>query len=66
VLAGELAVEVEDDGAGLAEHKVSSPRSLGLIGMRERAEALHGRIQFHTRPGAGTVVSVRVPLEVPA
>jgi PAS domain S-box-containing protein len=60
---GELIVEVEDDGVGLPESKLLSPRSLGLIGMRERAEAVRGRLDCTRRTTGGTVVAVRVPLE---
>jgi signal transduction histidine kinase len=58
-----LILEVEDDGVGLPESKLVSPHSLGLIGMRERAEGLGGQIEFDTCGTGGTVVSLRVPLE---
>ena len=57
-----LDVEVEDDGPGIAEEEVSSPRSLGLIGMRERALSLGGEVDFRPAEGGGTVVRLRLPL----
>jgi signal transduction histidine kinase len=60
---GELIVEVEDDGVGLAESKLASPRSLGFIGMRERAQAVGGRLVCTRLTTGGTVVAVHVPLD---
>ncbi|AKS36714.1 ATP-binding protein [Mycolicibacterium goodii] len=54
----ELAVSVSDDGIGGA---VSGGGS-GLIGLKDRVEALSGRLQVSSPPGAGTTLSVRIPL----
>jgi len=53
-------MEVEDHGPGLGE--TQRARGLGLIGMRERAELLGGRIEFSRPPQGGTRVSLSVPL----
>jgi signal transduction histidine kinase len=56
-------VVIDDDGAGLpAGEPGVSPRGLGLIGMRERAQSLSGTMAVETRPGGGTRVSVTIPL----
>jgi signal transduction histidine kinase len=55
-----MEMEIEDHGAGLPEKPQES--GLGMIGMRERAELLGGRIEFRRRPGGGTVVHVEAPL----
>ena len=55
-----MEMEVEDHGAGLPEKPQES--GLGMIGMRERAELLGGRIEFRRRAGGGTVVRVEAPL----
>lgn len=57
---GEFVLEVEDDGIGIADSKLSSSHSLGIIGMRERAEGLGGSIFIGTRGKQGSIVSVRV------
>ena len=65
---GELVVEVADDGQGFDPARVSSigwPR-FGLQTMRERAQSIGGRFELESRPGAGTRVRVRVPLETAA
>ncbi len=58
---GWVVLEVRDNGCGLSPDDVENPKSIGLLGMRERAELLGGEIQFAGRPGEGTVVTLRVP-----
>ncbi len=60
--AGELVVDVEDDGVGLPETRWTSSDSLGLIGMRERAEGLGGQFLWQRRSPNGTIVTLKVPL----
>jgi len=63
-VAGELVLlEVEDNGIGIAPSCRERPGSFGLIGMQERADALHGSFALNEyEPGAGCCVSVRLPL----
>ena len=35
----------------------------GLVGMKERAESIGGRFSIASRPNAGTVIDVSVPIE---
>lgn len=58
-----LELIATDNGVGLSADQLQHPKSLGLLGMRERAEILGGHIEF-TRPstGQGTLVTVRIPL----
>ncbi len=61
---GNLLLTVQDDGVGFAESSVSNATgSLGLLGMKERAQACGGDVQISSSPGNGTTVSVSVPLE---
>ena len=62
VMSDELQVTIADDGDGIQADKVSRPQSLGLAGMRERAESVGGRLHIVGRPGAGTTVQLIVPL----
>jgi len=62
----ELLLRIADDGIGFdAEKAASGPEKwphFGLAGMRERAEAVGGRIRWLSRPSeAGSVVELRVP-----
>jgi signal transduction histidine kinase len=58
-----LELEVEDHGAGIPERNGATPgQGTGLVAMRERAELLHGKIEF-VRPGdKGTLVRLEIPL----
>jgi signal transduction histidine kinase len=58
-----LEVVVEDDGRGFEPGDAGDPhRGLGIVGMRERAALLSGRIAFESSGGAGTRVDVRLPV----
>ena len=58
---GDLLLEVRDNGKGLSEEQLSGGKSLGFLGMRERASMLGGEITISGIPGKGTTVSVRLP-----
>jgi signal transduction histidine kinase len=58
--AGRLELEVEDDGKGLDPN--TSPRGLGLVAMRERAELLGGALDLLPSSHGGTLVRLTVPL----
>jgi signal transduction histidine kinase len=55
---------VADDGRGFEPAAASLGRldRFGLVGMRERAERLGGRLEVRSRPGAGTQIEATVPL----
>jgi PAS domain S-box-containing protein len=55
---GELILEVADDGKGFAENKMLPHKSLGLLGMRERAAFIGGRVEVCSAPGKGTRITV--------
>ena len=57
----QAAVVVVDDGRGIAPEEISGPGSLGLAGMRQRAEALGGRLTVEGLPGQGTTVTASIP-----
>jgi len=59
--ADSSTLEVEDNGKGIKKEKTLSKESLGLLGMRERAEMFGGRITVTGTPGTGTTVTVEIP-----
>ena len=59
--AQEIVLEVQDNGKGLEEAAVFSTRSLGLLGMKERALLLGGGLEVHGSQGKGTTVTLRIP-----
>jgi PAS domain S-box-containing protein len=61
--ADNLILEVRDNGEGIKESEISNAKSLGLLGMRERAILLGGEIKISGTPRKGTKVTVRIPLD---
>ena len=59
--ADSLVLKVEDNGKGISEADIHNTKSVGLIGMRERALFLGGRVNFSGEPSKGTTVSVQFP-----
>jgi signal transduction histidine kinase len=59
---GVLMLVVHDDGKGIDPSAVEAPRSLGLIGMLERAENVGGHVVFARHSKKGTVVTLTLPL----
>jgi signal transduction histidine kinase len=57
-------VIVEDDGCGfdLANATGQGRAGFGLVGLRERAQLIGGRLQVETAPGHGTSVFAHVPV----
>lgn len=63
--AGEVSVEVADDGAGFDPGGLKADGHFGLDWMRERVELLGGNFEVRSAPGKGTVVRVSLPLTQP-
>jgi signal transduction histidine kinase len=60
--SGQLTLQISDNGSGIAETEVSGERSLGLLGMRERASGCGGSFMVWGVPKRGTRIIVRIPL----
>lgn len=61
-----IVLVVADDGIGFRASELSNTLgSLGLLGMKERAQACGGDVQIASSPGNGTTVTVRVPVDTP-
>ncbi len=57
-----LTLQVRDNGRGITDSDIHSPKSIGLLGMQERARLRAGEVHFQSTPGKGTTVTVRLPL----
>jgi signal transduction histidine kinase len=58
----ELRVTVQDDGQGFDPAQAAGKKSFGLLGMRERALALGGRLDIQSAPQQGTTIALTIPL----
>ena len=57
-------MSVKDNGRGISRSEASSLDAIGLLGMRERARLLGGRMTIAGGPGRGTIVNLWFPAEV--
>ena len=56
-----LVLRVRDNGRGIRTAEIDSTKSIGLLGMRERARLRGGDVRFQGIPGAGTTVTAWLP-----
>ena len=60
-------LEVVDNGVGFdtssSRSAATSSGGYGMLSMAERAELVGGTLKVRSRPGAGTTVTVTIPLE---
>src|ERR1051325_1373698 len=56
-----LELTVQDNGRGIRDGALHDSRSLGLLGMRERAENFQGNVTIAGTPGAGTTLTLTMP-----
>lgn len=64
---GLFVLNISDNGKGVAAGAKSRPAGggLGLLSMRERAESVGGSFELLSARGAGTYITVRVPVNLP-
>jgi PAS domain S-box-containing protein len=58
----EFVLEIKDNGRGITESERLGVGSLGLLGMRERAHSVGGKVEINGMQGKGTVLIVRLPI----
>lgn len=59
-VGGRLELIIQDDGVGFDSGDLDSATQFGIQGMKERAEAIGGKISIGSRPGTGTVLRLIV------
>jgi signal transduction histidine kinase len=57
-----IRLEVQDDGVGFDTTAPRKEGSLGLAGLRERAQLAQGTVEIESSPGAGTRVRAHIPV----
>lgn len=58
-----LAMKVTDNGKGITREQISSNKSLGLLGMRERIFQWDGKLTITGEKGKGTTLEVSIPTD---
>ena len=56
-----VVLAIEDDGRGFAREQVTGG-GLGLVGIRERVASVSGALEMESKRGAGTLLTVEIPL----
>jgi signal transduction histidine kinase len=59
---GLVLLSVEDDGCGFADGDTNGAGKMGIAGMRERVRPFGGRILIESEAGAGTSITVALPV----
>jgi two-component system, NarL family, sensor histidine kinase DegS len=62
-----IKLHIVDNGVGFTEvpsQQLTSAGHLGLVGMRERASLVQGKLQIQSQPGRGTRISIEVPRSI--
>jgi PAS domain S-box-containing protein len=62
---GALGLEVQDNGQGFDPQLAQQRKTFGLLGMRERALALGGRLDIVSAPGLGATIALSIPYQPP-
>ena len=63
---GSVVLEVRDNGRGISRAEITKAKSMGLLGMRERAALLGGEFKIgRAAKGEGTRVTISIPLQRP-
>ena len=61
-----IELDVRDDGKGLGEREESEAARFGVMGMRERVQALDGELELTSSAGEGLTVHARIPVAASA
>ena len=61
---GFIYLTVKDNGIGFDMVSVKNKRSLGLVGMRERAMLFQGELVIKSETGKGTEILLKAPMSV--
>jgi len=59
--AGEVTLEVKDNGRGISKAESQNTKSIGLLGIRERAALLGGTLRIEGVRGKGTTLTASIP-----
>lgn len=58
---GDLQLNIKDNGIGMDVEAVDQTKHFGLLGMRERVQALHGSFNIEAAANQGTAIYINIP-----
>jgi signal transduction histidine kinase len=61
--SSKLVMIIKDNGKGITRTDWDKTRSFGLMGMRERANSIGGKLEIISTPGKGTTVKLTIPMK---
>lgn len=59
-----VSLSIEDDGNGFDASQLSTTKSFGILGMKERVASLNGKFELITAPGKGTRIAIKIPVNL--
>lgn len=59
---GTFFLSISDNGVGIPVNQLESNSSIGIIGMKERADIAGGKVEFISQKGKGTEIRLTIPL----
>lgn len=62
--SNQFVLTISDDGVGFDMQDAGSKKTLGLLGMRERAHMFNGKLEINSKTGRGTTIVLTVPLHL--
>jgi signal transduction histidine kinase len=57
---GKLTLIIRDDGIGFEMEEIDKTKHLGLVGVRERAQLIGGKLNITSKPKAGTTIQLTI------
>ena len=58
-----ICLSIQDNGVGFDPEQAKKKKTLGILGMKERARHMGGDYRIQSEPGKGTIVSVQLPIQ---
>jgi signal transduction histidine kinase len=58
-----IILSISDNGTGFEKKILSNKKTLGILGMQERTSMMGGTYEIISKPGEGTSVVVKIPLD---